>query len=181
MPGIVWSAPLLRSNHYNTQVSIQTDHDLHKGISSLLESTRCQERWQHHLFKFDFEIVHEAGVEHQVEGALSRLTTTDAVISAPKNGFSRLMIDKLVVWLVPGILFVDTNECGKREELMLSDDTPAPTAHNDNSVSRDIQRLSKDQSSDTFCQAMICSEPTPDFIGSMDQHPLLSRCFSIDG
>lgn len=56
--------------------TIRTDHDALRWILNMADATGKLARWRLRLSKYEFDVVHRAGIKHQSADALSRLTTS---------------------------------------------------------------------------------------------------------
>lgn len=73
---VVWSVFLLRPSLKQTSFTIRTDHDALKCNLIPTDFTGRITRWRLRLSEPDFDVVHRAGVDHQVANALSRLNSS---------------------------------------------------------------------------------------------------------
>lgn len=60
-----------------TRISVRTEHNKLNRILSLTDSTGRLARWLLRLSKFEFDVIHRAGVKPQTADALSRLPTAE--------------------------------------------------------------------------------------------------------
>lgn len=67
---IIWSVLLLRLYQGGTLFNIRTDHDSFYWIQNYADTTGKLAQCQLHLCKFQFDVIHRAGIEHQAADAL---------------------------------------------------------------------------------------------------------------
>lgn len=83
---IEWSVLLLRLYFEKSCFMIKIDHGTLKEILNPTDSTVRLTRWRIRHSKFDFGVVHRAGIENLVADALSRLKATGKIKCSLEDG-----------------------------------------------------------------------------------------------
>lgn len=91
---IVWSVLILRPSLQEKRSTIRNDHDSAKWILNLANSSDWLVQWRVCHFKYDFWVVHGAGIKNQTANALSCVQTIADDQTYSDNDLPILAIEK---------------------------------------------------------------------------------------
>lgn len=83
----------LRAYLKSPNFTIQTDEKCLKWILNFAGATGCSAHWRPCNFKFDFDLIHHAGIKHQAAGVLYCLQMTKADDKPVENDLQVAMLD----------------------------------------------------------------------------------------
>lgn len=87
---VLWAVVLLRPNLQETCFTICTDHDALRWILNLADASCKLGRRRIRLSEYKFDVVHRAGIKHQVADSLSQLST---------DGHAKTVLDEVLPFL----------------------------------------------------------------------------------
>lgn len=89
---VIWAIMLIRPFSKDTRFTLRICYHAPHWILDLDDATGTLARWRPRLMKFDFEIIHRAGIKNQAANALSRLPMNGSDCTLLEDNISIMVV-----------------------------------------------------------------------------------------